>query len=123
MRFHLSEEQAAIQDAVRGTLADRWPLERLHGFADGGEDFDVQSWEALAGLGLFGILAPGSGMGLLEAALVSEVVGEAAAPGPVIAQMLAVAAAGAATDPAAANMVEGLVSGASIATLAIGSDL
>ena len=35
MRFHLSEEQIAIQDALRGTLADVWQLEQQHKFDNG----------------------------------------------------------------------------------------
>jgi len=92
VHFHLTEEQKAIQDAVRGTLADSWPIERVHAFADGDEDFDRTSWDALMALGLGGMLAPDSGMGLLDAALVCEVAGEAAAAGPLIGQLLAVAA-------------------------------
>lgn len=101
MHFHLTEEQKAIQDAVRGTLADSWPMERIHAFADGDEDFDCASWDALMALGLGGMLAPDSGMGLLDAALVCEVAGEAAAVGPLIGQWLAVAAV------AARNMLPG----------------
>lgn len=123
MRFHLSEEQIAIQDAVRGTLADNWPIERLHRFADSGEDFDPESWAALSQLGLFGILAPDSGMGLLDAALVSEMAGEAAAPGPVIGQMIAVAAVSASDNPAVKAYVDALIAGETVATLAIGGDL
>ena len=78
MRFHLSPEQVAIQDAVRGTLADLWSLDRMHAFAEGEADTDDESWQALMALGLGGILLPDSGMGLLDAALVCEVVGEAA---------------------------------------------
>ncbi|WP_260582869.1 acyl-CoA dehydrogenase family protein [Sphingopyxis sp. PET50] len=92
MHFHLTGEQQAIQDAVRGTLADSWPMERIHAFADGDADFDQQSWAALMALGLGGMLAPDSGMGLLDAALVCEVAGEAAAAGPLIGQLLTVAA-------------------------------
>lgn len=123
MRFHLSDEQGAIQDAVRGTLADAWPLERLHSFADSGADFDTQSWQALSALGLFGILAPDGGMGLLDAALVSEVAGAAAAPGPLIGQMIAVAAIAGSRNGKAQTFLDGLVSGERIATLAIGGDL
>jgi hypothetical protein len=43
----------------------------------------------LMALGLGGLLLPDSGMGLLEEALVTEMVGAAAGPGPVIGQMLA----------------------------------
>ncbi|MDP3676046.1 MAG: acyl-CoA dehydrogenase family protein [Novosphingobium sp.] len=120
MRFHLSEEQIAIQDAVRGTLADCWPMERLHKFADSGDDFDPDSWAALMGLGLGGILLPDSGMGLLDAALVSEVAGEMAAPGPLIAQLLAVAAVARSGSEAARAHLDGLVAGTTIAALALG---
>ncbi len=116
MHFHLTEEQKAIQDAVRGTLADSWPIERIHAFADGDADFDRTSWDALMALGLGGMLAPGSGMGLLDAALVCEVAGAAAAAGPLIGQLLAVAA----VDASGKGDVEALSSGAQVATLVHG---
>ncbi|MBL8650916.1 MAG: acyl-CoA dehydrogenase family protein [Sphingopyxis sp.] len=116
MHFHLTEEQQAIQGAVRGTLADIWPIERIHAFADGDEDFDRASWDALMALGLGGMLTPGSGMGLLDAALVCEVAGEAAAAGPLIGQLLAVAAVAASGKGDA----EALVSGTQVATLVHG---
>jgi alkylation response protein AidB-like acyl-CoA dehydrogenase len=119
MRFHLSEEQVAIQDSVRGTLAEAWPLERLHAFADGDEDFDLQSWQALMGLGLGGILLVDSGMGLLDAALVCEVAGEAAAPGPLIGQLLSVAAVSRSSNEAAKVWLDGLTSGETVASLAL----
>lgn len=118
MHFHLTEEQAAIQDAVRGTLADSWPMERIHAFADGDADFDRGSWDALMALGLAGILLPDSGMGLLEAALACEMAGEAAAPGPLIGQWLAVAAV--AQSGKAAEHLDELASGAKVATLVHG---
>ncbi|QNO27027.1 acyl-CoA/acyl-ACP dehydrogenase [Sphingopyxis sp. OPL5] len=120
MHFHLTEEQTAIQDAVRGTLAGAWPIERLHAFADGDDDFDRTSWDALMALGLGGTLAPDSGMGLLDAALVCEVVGEAAAPGPLIGQLLAVAAAACSDNGAAKSHLETLASGEKVATLVHG---
>lgn len=120
MRFHLSPEQVAIQDAVRGTLADLWTLDRMHAFAEGEADVDADSWQALMALGLGGILLPDSGMGLLDAALVCEVVGEAAAPGPLIGQLLAVAAVARSAHPQAAALLDGLVDGSIVATLALG---
>lgn len=120
MRFHLSEEQIAIQDAIRGTLADCWQLEQQHKFADGDADFDQSSWDALMALGLGSILLPDSGMGLLDAALVCEVTGEAAAPGPVIGQLLAVAAVARSSNEAAKVHLAGLEAGTTIATLALG---
>jgi alkylation response protein AidB-like acyl-CoA dehydrogenase len=121
MRFHLSEEQIAIQDAIRGTLADVWQLEQQHKFAGGDADFDPASWNALMGLGLGSILLPESGMGLLDAALVCEVVGEVAAPGPLIGQLLAVAAVSRSSNEAAKAHLAGLEAGSTIATLAFGN--
>jgi len=120
VRFHLSEEQIAIQDAVRGTLVDNWSMDHLHKFADNESDFDQPSWDALMALGLAGILSPDSGMGLLDAALVSEVAGEAAAAGPLIGQMLAVAAVSRSVNDAAQAYLDALAEGTSIATLALG---
>lgn len=120
MRFHLSEEQIAIQDAVRGTLADQWSMDHLHKFADSESDFDQPSWDALMALGLAGILLPDSGMGLLDAALVSEVAGETAAAGPLIGQMLAVAAVSRSSNDAAKAHLDALAEGTGIATLALG---
>lgn len=117
MHFHLTEEQTAIQDAVRGTLARTWPMERIHAFADGADDLDPQSWKAMQELGIGDILTTDSGMGLLEAALVSEVVGEAAVPGPIIGQMLTVAALSACTDATTKALLPALSSGQTIATL------
>lgn len=116
MHFHLTEEQKAIQEAVRGTLADSWPIERIHAFADGDADLDRASWDALMALGLGGILLADSGMGLLDAALACEVAGEAAAAGPLIGQLLAVAAAAASGK---ANP-DALASGEAVATLVHG---
>lgn len=116
MHFHLTEEQAAIQDAVRGTLADAWPIERIHAFAGGDADFDPASWQALMALGIGGILLPDSGMGLLDAALACEVAGEAAAPGPLIGQLLAVAAAAASGK----GDLDALASGQAVAALVHG---
>lgn len=127
MLFHLTEEQAAIQDAVRGTLADAWPIERLHRFADGADDFDAESWTALMALGIGGLAVPeargGAGLGLLDAALVCEVAGEAAAPGPVIGQILTALAVSASDNSEARALLPRIVSGEAVATLALGSGL
>ena len=120
MHFHLTEEQTAIQDAVRGTLADCWPMERIHSFADGDADFDRPSWDALMALGLGSILLPDSGMGLLDAALACEMAGEAAAPGPLIGQLLAVAAVAHSDNASAKGHLNSLASGEAVATLVYG---
>jgi alkylation response protein AidB-like acyl-CoA dehydrogenase len=88
MRFHLSEEQLAIQASIRGTLADTLPSKKLHELVDGEEVLDRASWDALVALGLIALNLPedqgGLGLGLLDAALAVEVLGEGAASGPFI---------------------------------------
>jgi alkylation response protein AidB-like acyl-CoA dehydrogenase len=127
MRFHLSAEQIAIQDAVRGTLKDAWGMQRLHRFADGEADFDPESWKALMALGVGGIAlaeeAGGAGLGLLDAALVSEAAGAAAAPGPIIGQIVTGLAVSMSEDAAARALLPGLANGEIVATLALGGDL
>ncbi len=127
MRFHLTEEQSAIQDAVRGTLADVWGMDQLHKFADGEADFDPQSWQALMELGIGALALPeadgGAGLGLLDAALVCEVVGEAAAPGPVIGQILAALAVSRTANAEARALLPTIASGEAVVALAFGSPL
>ncbi|QGY80664.1 acyl-CoA dehydrogenase family protein [Sphingorhabdus lacus] len=127
MRFHLTSEQVAIQDAVRGTLADCWGLEHLHRLADSDLDFDTTSWQVLMELGIGGLALPeavgGSDLGLLDAALVCEVAGEAAAPGPLIGQIVTAIAVAASTNPETLALLPEIASGTKVATLAIETDL
>jgi len=127
MRFHLSAEQTAIQDAVSGTLKNVWGMERLHRFADSDADFDAETWRALMALGLGAIALPeqegGAGLGLLDAALVCELAGAAAAPGPLIGQMLTGLAISMSDNAAAKALLPGVASGDLIATLALDGDL
>lgn len=127
MHFHLSSEQVAIQDAVRGTLGECWGMERLHAFADGEADSDPASWQALMALGIGGLALPekdgGAGLGLLDAALICEVAGEAAAPGPLIGQIVGAIAVANCTNPATRALLPGIASGETVVTLALGSDL
>ncbi|PKB14391.1 alkylation response protein AidB-like acyl-CoA dehydrogenase [Novosphingobium kunmingense] len=127
MRFHLTAEQVAIQDAVRGTLGECWGMERLHAFADGDADFDPASWQALMALGV-GALAldedeGGAGLGLLDAALVCEVAGAAAAPGPLIGQIVAALAAARSAHQSIRALLPAIASGDTVVTLALDSAL
>jgi alkylation response protein AidB-like acyl-CoA dehydrogenase len=127
MRFHLSEEQGAIQDAIRGTLADSLPSEKLHKLIDGEAEFDRESWDALMALGLGGLMLPeqfgGSGLGLLDAALSAEVGGEGAVSGPLIGQIATgLAIAESDDDDAKSAWLPKLATGDAVATLAFGRD-
>jgi alkylation response protein AidB-like acyl-CoA dehydrogenase len=126
MRFHLSSEQIAIQDTLRGALTSVFPKERLHQLADSDSDFDRESWDALMALGLGGLAIPetdgGSGLGLLDAAISVEVLGQGAAPGPIAWHLLAgLAVAASSNQTARENWLAKLVSGEAVATLALGA--
>ncbi|MEY4238972.1 MAG: hypothetical protein RL339_1573 [Pseudomonadota bacterium] len=127
MRFHLTSEQVAIQDAVRGTLSECWGMEQLHRFADGEADFDPASWKALMALGVGGLALPeadgGAGLGLLDAALVCEVAGAAAAPGPLIGQIVGAIAVAACANSATRELLTAIASGERVVTLALDGDL
>ena len=125
MRFHPSEEQLAIQDALRGTLADAMPREKLHALVAGGADFDRQSWDALMALGLGGLALPeevgGTGLGLLDLAMALEALGQGAVVGPVMQHALVGIALTLAADTALRDQwLPRLASGETVATLAIG---
>ena len=89
MEFGLSEDQRLMQESVNRTLEKVSPLERVRKAADGGEDYARDIWQALVELGVPGMLIPeaegGMGLGLLDAALVSEALGRHVAPVPFLA--------------------------------------
>src|SRR5690606_23844293 len=107
MEFGLSEEQRLFDEAVRGFLADRIPMEERRRLAEG-DGFDTALWDGVVELGLPGVLVPerfgGSGLGVFDAALAAEALGGAAAPvpftGPAVLAPLAILAAGDAAQQA-----------------------
>ncbi|MEG9861732.1 MAG: acyl-CoA dehydrogenase family protein [Parvularculales bacterium] len=91
MYFGLSEDQTLFQDSLTRYLAEASPPEVVRGAAEAETSGDA--WAAtevlrrgLADMGAFGILIPehygGAGLGVLDAALVAETLGGAAAPVP-----------------------------------------
>lgn len=86
MEFALTQEQQLLAESLRGFLADQLSLVRLRQIAEPGIGFDADIWQGLCELGLPGLLVPerfgGSGLGVLDAALVAEALGYAAAPAP-----------------------------------------
>lgn len=93
MRFHLTDEQELLQNSVRRTALEICDAGARRAAIEGDTDFHAQLWDALAALGALGILAPeeygGAGLGVLDAALAIEALGEAAAPGPFLSHLLA----------------------------------
>jgi alkylation response protein AidB-like acyl-CoA dehydrogenase len=93
MDFGLSEEQELLQETVRGFADNECPPTRLRELFDAGDGDDPGLWRSMAEMGLTGLLVPeslgGAGMEVLDLALVMEVLGGAALPGPLLAHSLA----------------------------------
>jgi alkylation response protein AidB-like acyl-CoA dehydrogenase len=89
MEFALSEQQKMMQESIDGALAKACPLDRVRMAADGGEVFADDVWRTLIDLGVAGVIVPeeygGLGLGLLEAALISEMLGKHVVPVPYVA--------------------------------------
>jgi alkylation response protein AidB-like acyl-CoA dehydrogenase len=87
--FALSEDQDFLESTIRGFLADRVPIDRVRELRERDCPYDRELWRELAGLGVTGVLVPeplgGSGLALLDAAIVAEALGHAATPAPFLA--------------------------------------
>ncbi|MCH2173216.1 acyl-CoA/acyl-ACP dehydrogenase [Myxococcota bacterium] len=124
MDFGLSEDQLLLEDTVRSFLADRVSIERVRELREQDSPYDRGVWNELAELGVTGILVPeaqgGSGLSLLDAALVSQALGHAVTPTPYLSS--AVMAPVALTEiggSAAEGWLTGLASGAIICGTAV----
>ena len=93
MNFGLSEEQELLQETVRGFVQKECPSSRLRELYDLEVCDDPALWRGLVDMGIAGLLVPeefgGAGLELLDLALVGEVLGTAALPGPFLGHALA----------------------------------
>ena len=84
MDFGLTEEQRALQDSLRRLLQETAGLDHLREVVADGPALDRDLWRGLAEMGLTGLMVAedygGLGLGLLDAVLVQEVLGEFVAP-------------------------------------------
>ena len=124
MDFGLSEEQTMLQETLRGWAQNECPTTRLRELFDAGEGHDPALWSALAEMGVAGLAIAeeygGAGLELLDLALVAEVLGEFAIPGPFTGHALAahgVALCGSPDQRAA--ILPALASGEQIASVAL----
>jgi alkylation response protein AidB-like acyl-CoA dehydrogenase len=124
MDFSLSADQRALQSSLTRLLQDACPLDRVRDFAAGDAPFAADIWAGLSALGVPAILVPeaqgGLGLTLLDAALVSEALGAAAAPTPFLGSALAALALRDAGRPdQRARWLPGLASGAVTGAVAV----
>lgn len=86
MEFGLSDDQRMIKDSLRGFLESQMPLDEVRVVAKRRDGFDAELWQGLTELGVPGLLVPenfgGAGLSMLDAAVVAESLGYAAAPAP-----------------------------------------
>jgi alkylation response protein AidB-like acyl-CoA dehydrogenase len=87
MQFRFDDEQLAMRDAVRTFCDDRFALAAVG--AREGTPADETTWRGLAELGVLGMLAGDSGLGVVEAALVFEELGAHLTNGPILWSVLA----------------------------------
>lgn len=92
MSFRLTDDQRALQDAVRAFVRDACDGGvRRRAFE--GDGFDREFWAGIAALGVTGVgvgsAHGGLGLPLIDLALVAEALGAEAAPGPFLGHALA----------------------------------
>jgi len=124
MDFGLSEEQELLQETLRGFVRGECPVTRLREVYEAG-GFDPALWKGLAELGCAGLALPeehgGAGLELLECALVAEVLGAGAFPGPYLGHTLAgLAIQLGGSDAQRRRWLPALASGELIGTVALG---
>ncbi len=124
MNFDLSEEQTALQDSVGRFFQAELDQTRLLKIFDSDDGHDAQLWKALGDLGVLGLMIDerygGTGLEMLDAAAVAEVLGYHAAPGPHLGQVLAALAIAQCDDDALKERwLPRLASGESIGTVAL----
>lgn len=125
MHFGLTQEQTLMQHAIRELAAGELPPNRRRALFDEGTGFDPDLWQRAAETGLAGLVVPeehgGAGLDLLDLALASEVIGEAALPGPFLGHSLAtIALACGGSEAQKSEWLPKLATGDTIGTVALG---
>ncbi len=129
MRLAVSAEQRELRDSVRRFLADRAPMPRVRELMETPDGVDRQVWEqAGTQLGLPGIAIPescgGAGFSFAEQAIVLEELGAALYGGPYLASAVLAATAllSSPDEVARRQLLPGIASGQTVATLAFTED-
>lgn len=122
MDLDFTEEQEMLRDLVRGVCAGVAPLTVVREIEDDPIGYPTELWTQLAELDLIGLLIPeaygGSGMSMLEGAILYEEFGRALAPTPhfVSAVLGANVLLAAGSDAQRSTWLPGIATGATIFT-------
>ncbi len=125
MNFDLSEEQEMLQETVRQFLENECPPTTLREIFDGDTGFEPSLWKGLVEMGVAGLHLPeehgGAGLEILDLAVVAEVLGYMAAPGPFLGHALAgLALAEGGSEEQKKKWLPRLATGDALGTVAIG---
>jgi acyl-CoA dehydrogenase len=88
LKFQLTDEQRALQEAVRDYLGDRFGQQQVRAFYDSNDDTGIPDslWQAIGEQGWLAVMVPeehdGIGLGLLDAAVIARAFGAGTVPGP-----------------------------------------
>ena len=123
MNFDLSEEQQVVANLAAQIFGDLATVERIKA-AENGDGIDHELWSELAKSGLLSLCLPeahgGSGMGIIEFALIAEAQGRRVAPVPLIPTVLAAMTIGRfGSDEACAALLPGVADGSTMLSVAL----
>ena len=124
MDLDFTEEQDMLRNLVRSMCNDVVPLNVVRELEDDQVGYSVELWSQLADLDLIGLMVPaeygGSGMSMIEGAIVYEELGRGLVPSPhlVSAVLSAGALVAAGSDDQKSTWLPKIVSGASIFSVA-----
>jgi alkylation response protein AidB-like acyl-CoA dehydrogenase len=94
MKFQLTDEQRALQDAVRSYLRDKFGQQQVRDLYEnpGTDGVPADLWRAVGEQGWLAVLVPeehdGIGLGLLDAAVIARAFGAGTVPGPWLGTLL-----------------------------------
>jgi acyl-CoA dehydrogenase len=129
--FEFSQDQELLRDSVRRFLADRAPIAGyVRPLLDSDDDRRPEVWNALAELGVIGLLvpeefggsaSPGAGTGMVDAAVVLEEMGRVVHPSPYIASAIGAVSLvlGAGASREHSFLLPAMASGSVVGTIAL----
>ncbi|MDG2303181.1 MAG: acyl-CoA/acyl-ACP dehydrogenase [Candidatus Binatia bacterium] len=127
MDFGLSEEQTLLQDTVKRFAQAECPSTRVRQVMESDDGHDPALWQGLAELGVAGMTVPtehgGAGLELLDLALIADVLGWAATPGPFLGNAMATTALCASDSDAQNQWLPGVATGETLLTVAFGEGI